>query len=57
MDAQKPAIYLWKMMILNLNIQGEGHSFGNCLFHSLIISQKSLVFQILTRGILCTFQS
>ena len=57
MDAQKPAIYLWKMMILNLNIQGEGHSFGNCLFHSLIISRKSLAFQILTRGILCTFQS
>ena len=49
--AEKPTIYLWKMLILNLNFHGERHSFVNCLLYILIILRKCLAFQFLTSGI------
>ena len=39
------------MLGLNLNFQGEGHSFANFLFYILIISWKYFVFQFLVRDI------
>ena len=53
--AQKSTIYLWKIIILNVNLQGEGHSFTYCFFYILIIFQKGLAFQILTSGICMYF--
>ena len=48
--AEKLAIYLYNMFILKLNFQGKGHSLANCLYCTLIISQKCLAFLFLTRG-------
>ena len=49
--AENSTIYLRKTLILNLNFQGEGHFFANCLFYILIISRKYLSFQFLTFAI------
>ena len=35
--AQKLAIYLWKMIILNVDFQGKGQVYANFLFYVLII--------------------
>ena len=48
---KKSAICLWKMLILNLNFQGEYHCFAKFLFYILIISRKCHTFQFLTCGI------
>ena len=49
--AEKLGICLWNMLILNLNLKGEGHPFANWLFYILIFSRKCLVFQFLTCGV------
>ena len=42
---------LLKCVEFDLNFQGEGHTFANCLFYILIISRKSFSFQFLSCGI------